>query len=227
MLLAIDTATQVMSLALHDGETLRVELTWRTANNHTTELAPTVRDMLARADITLDDLTALAVSIGPGSYTGLRIGVALAKGLAAARHLPLVGVSSLDTLAAAQPYVQGSGLIVVIEAGRGRVIAATYRWRKGGWDKRAEPEIMDWETLIASIDGPAAISGEITDEGRQQLVEAQARDVPVTINPGVFRLRRAGFLAEEALRRLREGGDHDPARLAPLYVKTRDLPGTP
>jgi tRNA threonylcarbamoyladenosine biosynthesis protein TsaB len=112
ILLAIDTATQIMSLALHDGDSLRAEVTWHTANNHTAELAPAVRDLLARSDTSLDDLTALAVSIGPGSYTGLRIGVALAKGLAAARGLPLVGVSSLDTLAAAQPYVQGSGLVV-------------------------------------------------------------------------------------------------------------------
>lgn len=225
MLLAIDTATQVMSLALHDGDSLRAEVTWHTANNHTAELAPTVRDLLARSDTSLDDLTALAVSIGPGSYTGLRIGVALAKGLAAARGLPLVGVSSLDTLAAAQPYVQGSGLVVVVEAGRGRVIAATYRWRRGRWDNRGEPEALDWDTLIASIDGPAALSGDINAEARALLEEAQARGVPITINAPVYRLRRAGFLAEEALARLRAGGDHDAARLGPLYVKTRDLPG--
>lgn len=225
MLLAIDTATQVMSLALHDGNSLRAEVTWHTANNHTAELAPAVRDLLARCGITARDLTALGVSVGPGAYTALRIGVALAKGLAAACSLPLVGVSSLDTLAAAQPYAQGCGLVVVVEAGRGRVVAATYRWRRGRWDNRGEPEVLDWDTLIASIDGPAAISGEISAAGQARLAEAQARGVPITINPPVYRLRRAGFLAEEALARLRAGGDYDPTRLVPLYVKTRDLPG--
>jgi hypothetical protein len=105
------------------------------------------------------------------------------------------------------------------------VIAATYRWRRGRWDNRGEPEALDWDTLIASIDGPAALSGDINAEARALLEQAQVRGVPITINAPVYRLRRAGFLAEEALARLRAGGDHDAARLAPLYVKTRDLPG--
>jgi endonuclease/exonuclease/phosphatase (EEP) superfamily protein YafD len=85
---------------------------------------------------------------------------------------------------------------------------------------------MDWDTLIASIDGPAALSGDINAEARAALADAQARGVPVTLNAPVHRLRRAGFLAEEALARLSDGGDHDARLLAPLYVKTRDLPGT-
>lgn len=226
MLLAIDTATQVMSLALHDGDSLRAESTWHTANNHTAELAPAVRELLARSETALDALTALAVCVGPGSYTGLRIGVALAKGLAAARDLPLVGMSSLDILAAAQPYVPANALVVVVAAGRGRVVAATYRWRRGRWGHRGEPEALDWDTLIASIDGPAALSGDINAEGRAALAAAQARGVPITLNAPVYRLRRAGFLAEEALARLAAGGDFSADRLAPLYVKTRDLPGT-
>jgi tRNA threonylcarbamoyladenosine biosynthesis protein TsaB len=224
MLLAIDTATQYLSLALHDGDALRAEQTWFSPNMHTVQLAPAVRLMLERADLGVDALTALAVSTGPGSYTGLRIGVALAKGLAAARGLPLVGVPALDILAAAQPHFQG-GMIAVAQAGRGRIIAAPYQWRKGRWKGRGEAQLMDWATLIASIDGAALLTGEIDEIGRAAIAEAAAREVPITLAPAVYRLRRAGFLAEEAWARLREPNDSFPAAaVTPLYVKTKDIP---
>ncbi len=224
MLLAIDTATQNLSLALHDGAAVRAEQTWFSPNMHTVQLAPAVRDLITRADLTMDDLTALAVSTGPGSYTGLRIGVALAKGLAAARGIPLVGIPTLDILAAGQPHFQG-GLIAVAQAGRGRIIAATYQWRKGHWKARGEAQLLDWPTLIGSIDGAAIITGEIDETGRTAISEAAANDLPVTLAPGAFRLRRAGFLAEEAWDRLRDATEAFPAAdVTPIYVKTKDIP---
>jgi tRNA threonylcarbamoyladenosine biosynthesis protein TsaB len=224
MLLAIDTATKVMSIALHDGRAVLAEHTWHTANNHTVELAPAVYDMLEQCDVGVARLTALAVSIGPGSYSGLRVGVAMAKGLASARSLPLIGVSSLDTIAAGQPHYQG-GLVVVVQAGRGRVTVGRYQWRKGRWSHRGEPTLMDWETLIASIDGTAYLAGEVDEQGHLALAEAAEQHVPVTLLPAAFRLRRAGFLAEEAWERLNTGKDRfDAASVAPIYIKTKDSP---
>ena len=164
-LLAIDTATQSISIALHDGQQMLAEQTWISENHHTVELAPAVRALLINAHLTAADLSGLAVSIGPGSYTGLRIGVALAKGIATAQRIPLVGVSTLDILAAEQPQTHGA-LILVLQAGRGRVVTARYHWRKGQWKPRGEAQNMDWETLINSIDGAATLSGEISPEGR-------------------------------------------------------------
>ena len=224
MLLAIDTATQYISLALHDGDAIRAEQTWFSPNAHTVELAPAVRAILQQADLTTADLTAMAVSIGPGSYTGLRIGVALAKGIASARGLPLVGVGTLDVLAAAQSHFNG-GLIVVVQAGRGRVIAATYQWRKGRWKQRSEPQLMNWATLIASVDGPACLTGEVNETGREAVASAAAQDVPIILAPAVSRLRRAGYLAEEGWTRLRETPDgFQAASVVPVYVTTKDIP---
>ena len=224
MLLAIDTATQYISLALHDGDAIRAEQTWFSPNAHTAELAPAVRAILQQADLATADLTAIAVSIGPGSYTGLRIGVALAKGVASAKGLPLVGIGTLDILAAAQPHFQG-GLIVVVQAGRGRVIAATYQWRKGRWKQRSEPQLMNWATLIASVDGPACLTGEVNETGRDAVASAAAQDVPIILAPAVARLRRAGYLAEEAWTRLREEPDgFQAASVVPVYVITKDIP---
>jgi tRNA threonylcarbamoyladenosine biosynthesis protein TsaB len=227
MLLAIDTATQVISLALHDGLSLRAEQTWHTANNHTAELAPAVITLLDRCGVGVNDLTALAVSIGPGSYSGLRIGVALAKGMASAHKLPLVGVSTLDILASAQPYYAGNALIVAVEAGRARVIAATYRWSKGRWVHRGDAQTMDWDMLFNSVDGPAYLTGDMTEAGMDALKAAQTRDVPIKLIPAVYRLRRAGFLAQEALERLdteEDDGAFEAARITPIYVKTKDIP---
>lgn len=225
MLLAIDTATRLMSLALHDGDNLLAEQSWQTDNRHTTELVPAIEHLLEVTDRSISDLTALGVSIGPGSYTGLRIGVALAKGLATVHSLPLVGVTTLDTLAAGQPYYQsGSGLVSVVQAGRGRIIIKTYRWRKGRWNSHAEPRLMNWETLLASIDGPAHITGEIDTNGIERITEAQEKDIPVSIAPPAHRMRRAGFLAEYAWEKLREAQDDETAynasQLLPIYVKS-------
>ena len=215
-----------MSLALHDGLELRAEQTWHTANNHTAELAPALRVLLERCEVTLDDLTALAVCSGPGSYTGLRIGVSLAKGIASVHNLPLIGVTTLDTLAAAHPYFSGHALVPLVEAGRGRVIAATYHWRQGTWTHRGDAHITNWQALLQNIDGPAYLTGDIDPEGYEAIREAQAQQIPVKLTPAVYRLRRSGFLAEVALARMEKfGADHfDPALLVPEYVQSKDIP---
>jgi tRNA threonylcarbamoyladenosine biosynthesis protein TsaB len=225
MLLAIDTATQTISVALHDTHAVLYEQTWHSANQHTTELAPAIQGVLARAPA---PLTAVAVCIGPGTYTGLRVGVALAKALAGARSLPLVGVSSLDILAAAQPQLSGA-LLAVVGGGRSRVTAGVYQWRKGKWRPRGDAQNMDWDTLLRSIDGAATLTGEIDAVGRAAIAAAQADGVPLAVMPGAFRLRRAGFLAEEALARLRETDDEPAhafpaAAVVPVYTRTKDAP---
>lgn len=226
MLLALDTATRFMSLALHDGTELIAEYTARIGNHHTTALAPTVQSLLQSCEVGMSDLTAVAVSIGPGSYTGVRIGVAMAKGIATVNHLPLVGMSTLDTLAYGQPNIpSGNALIAVVQAGRGRIIVQSYRWRKGGWGSRTEPKLMDWETLIATIDGAATISGEISADGIEAIQSAQKNDIPVTIASAGNRLRRAGFLAESAYQKLtstEDKSEFEAANLLPVYVKSED-----
>ena len=85
---------------------------------------------------------------------------------------------------------------------------------------------MDWEKLIANIDGAAYITGEINAEGVEALTTAQQNNIPVTIAPPAQRLRRAGFLAEVAWERLREAEDKsifDPSLLLPVYIKTESV----
>jgi len=103
VLLAIDTATHLIGLALYDGTQVINQSVWTSDNYHTVELAPAIEKALKKSSIDHGDLGAIAVASGPGSFTGLRIGIALAKGLALVQQKPIIGVPTLDTLALAQP----------------------------------------------------------------------------------------------------------------------------
>jgi len=213
MLLALDTATRFASLALHDGRVLRYEVTWEAGRQHTTQLMPRLVAALEELQLGPDALSAVAVSLGPGSFTGLRVGMAVAKGLALARGIPLVGVPTLDILAAAQGGSRYP-LVAVLQAGRGRLCAARYHWR-GGWHRREGPFLTTWEDLLATITRPTLLCGEIDERGHQMIQETGDR---VTVLPPAHCLRRAGFLAELAWERLRRGETDDPATLSPLYL---------
>jgi tRNA threonylcarbamoyladenosine biosynthesis protein TsaB len=216
MLLAIDTATRAVSLALSDGQTILAESTWLTSNHHTVELTPALHDLLARAGVSPPNLTALAVTRGPGSYTGLRIGMSLAKGLALAASppLPIISIPTLDVTAAAQPHL-ADRLCAVAQAGRKRINAGYYRWGEDeGWQVDSEPFITEWGTLLETITGTWQVAGEIDPAGR----EAVSHRSQVLVAPLAARLRRAGYLAQLAYRKLSAGQPADPALAAPVYL---------
>jgi len=103
MLLAIDTSTEWIGIALFNGTNVLAEQTWRSKNYHTVELIPAIKDMLTKTQTKPSSLTGVGVALGPGSFTGLRIGLSAAKGIALGQNLPVAGIPSLEILAAAQP----------------------------------------------------------------------------------------------------------------------------
>ena len=216
MLLAIDTATRWTGLALHDGRFVVAESGWRAVNTQTVELSPAVAQMLGRAGCQATDLVAVAVAIGPGSYTGLRIGLGFAKGLAIANQTKLLGISTLDIVAAAQAEAP-SALVVVAEAGRRRVCAGRYQWQGGkGWQSDGQPDIMSWPELLAAVDPPVVFAGEISPEAAK-LIRGAGKDYRQV--SAAHSLRRAGYLAEIGWNHLRRGWTDDPAALAPIYLR--------
>ena len=215
MLLAIDTATARASIALHDGQTLRCECTWEAANRHTVTLAARIVQSLEASEVTPADLTAVAVCIGPGSYTGVRIGVAMAKGMAVAGQLPLIGIPTLDILTAAQPADERP-LYAIFAAGRKRAGFARYRWSDGGWHAETEVSVETWGDFFAQIAEPALLVGEIE---MAELPASAHASTALTFPAPALHLRRAGFLADMAWARLRAGQTDDPATLQPLYAR--------
>ncbi len=215
MLVAIDTATDQASLALHDGFRVHVEHTWEAPRRQTTELVPRLAAAMEQLDLKPRQLSGVAVTRGPGSFTGLRIGLSVAKGLAVAQGLPLVGVPTLDVVAAAQGRDRRQ-LAAVLQAGRGRISVAVYRWQFGGWQIQEEPRLTTWANLEKELGEPTLFCGEIDRAGAE--VVARLGDRAVLL-PAPWRLRRAAFLAELGWQRLNRGDTDDPASLTPIYLK--------
>jgi tRNA threonylcarbamoyladenosine biosynthesis protein TsaB len=227
MILAIDTATRWTAVGLHDGTAVIAEFGWFSAMTQTVELAPAVTDLLAKARLDWADLKAVAVAIGPGSYTGLRIGLAVAKGIALANGTPLIGVPTLDIVAHSLPE-SAAPLAVVAEAGRTRVCAGFYRWQPqrpggrnrkaaaAGWQMAGAPVIESWPALIDMAAAGTVFAGEISPEATR-LIRAQDKELRL-VSPAAA-ARRAGYLAEIGWRRLRRHEDDDPGSLAPIYLR--------
>lgn len=217
-LLALDTSSRTVGLALYDGVQVLSELAWTSQDYHTVELAPALADLLARCQIGVKDLSVIGVAIGPGSFTGLRIGLALAKGLALAQKLPLVGLPTLDILAAAQP-VSAPALASVLHAGRGRLAVGWYQATGQSWQPAAPVEVLSPTDLADRIQTPTLVCGELDEEGRRIL--GRKRKL-ITLASPAHSLRRPSFLAELAWERWQSGQMDDPASLAPIYLHYND-----
>jgi tRNA threonylcarbamoyladenosine biosynthesis protein TsaB len=223
MLLAIDTSTRIASLALYDGTSVRAELTWETGDHHTVELMPRIVDLLNQISASIDQVTGLAVAIGPGSFTGVRVGVAAAKGLALARNIPLVGVRSSDIVAYAQP-LGNDQLVVLVQAGRGRFIAAQYDQVDNEWRQVGDYLLTNARELGQDWLKPITICGELSSSDRATISQRLGDRVHIA-SPAVS-LRRAGYLAEIGWQKIQSGHSDDPAKLQPIYVAPVALEGS-
>ena len=214
MLLALDTSTRSTGVALYDGIQVLAETVWLSHDHHTVELAPAVADTLARAGVKVSDLQVLGVATGPGSFTGLRIGLALAKGISLVRRLPLVGIPTLDILAAAQP-VSTLPLAAVLRAGRGRLAVGWYRVVQNAWQSEQPVQVFTPQELSRQIVKPTLVCGELSQEERRLLARKRKNVILATPSQS---LRRPSFLAELAWNRWQSGQLDDPNTLAPIYL---------
>jgi len=146
VLLAFDTATPQVSLALHDGSDVVVELTSERPMKHGEQLAPLIAAGLERAGVTRHDLTALAVGVGPGPFTGLRVGLVTARTLAMVLEIPVYGVCSLDVLALEAAPTLGTPFLVATDARRKEVYLASY----DADGSRVEGPVVEKPALVAS-----------------------------------------------------------------------------
>ena len=217
MLLAVDTSTAQVGLALHDGGQVISEYAWRSSQRHTVELAPAISELLTRCGLTMDDVRALGIALGPGSFTSLRVGLSLVKGLALSRHLPLIGIPTLDILAAAQ-LASKLPLAVLIQAGRGRYALGWYKNSKKGWQATDPARVVTIKALLDEIMNPSIICGELTSEDRHKLEENKN----VHLASPAQSVRRPAVLAELAWAKWQTGEVDDEATLAPIYLHTAE-----
>lgn len=218
LLVAMDTATRWAGVALYDGETVRAEASWRSRNNHSVELMPALDRMLAQQNVSAEHLAAVAVARGPGSFTGLRIGMSVAKGLAQAQEIPILGVPTLEILTVPHSE-QRRPIWAVIQAGRGRLCAALFRRRRGRWRQDGDLRLTTVEELAPLITGRCLACGELSPAEQAYLAEHCEADL-VFARPSLT-MRRPACLAELGWERFQKGEADDLATLSPIYLHTQ------
>ena len=157
-ILAVDTATESCSVAVIDGDILLAESTSHTGQTHSRQLLPILDTVLVQAGLKTAQLDGFAVSVGPGSFTGLRIGISAVKGLAYCLNRPVAGVSSLQTLAfqcGQKPYL----ICPVIDARKKEVYFGHYRFNKGRLEKKGQERVASPAQAIRGIQEPCLFVG--------------------------------------------------------------------
>lgn len=218
MILAIDTSTKQLGLAVLDGERVVSSYTVLAEYPHAVELPGAVQRVLKEAHTTLDRLEALVVDIGPGSFTGLRIGVAFVKALAFSTKKPVVAVPSLDVLAAGVPFAQ-QPVAVILDARQHNVYAALYRPHEGVLRKTTDYFLGKPDDFLSQLKGPVIILGDGIARYRDQIFAACPQ---AEFAPPEFWLPNPATLARLGAARLAKGEQDDPATLVPLYLYPLD-----
>jgi tRNA threonylcarbamoyladenosine biosynthesis protein TsaB len=220
-LLALDTATASGGVALVRGAVVLAEEAWQSGGQQTATVLPAAARLWERAGLSPQDLDAVAVSLGPGSYTGLRVGLSLAKGFALARGLPLVGVPTLEAVAY-QHREASAALCAVVAAGRGMYHVGTFVRRRGGVVQEGDYAVLDAAELaarLAAAPRPPLLCGELYPDLVASLRAAGPPAPGVRYATPAAALRRPAFLAELALARLDAVRPADAAGLQPLYLR--------
>jgi tRNA threonylcarbamoyladenosine biosynthesis protein TsaB len=206
-LLALDTSTDWAGVALTDGAAL-AEMNWTAGRHQTTQVMPEVVRLLSVMGIDASCLGAVAVAIGPGSFSGLRVGMALANGIAVASGIPIIGVSTLELTVHGWSSMPGSA-VGVIKAGRTRY----------GWASESDIAIPTSGDISELIDfvragGHGLVLGELSEEDAIRIRELTRAVVP----PPPTRQRRAGALARIGWQRWQSGAADPATVLEPIYL---------
>lgn len=215
--LAFDTSTSFLTVAVSNNNKLLAEWNSNAQKDHSSRLMPAVERVLAEAGITVNDLRGIIVGQGPGSYTGLRIGVTTAKTLAWSLNIALLGVSSLSALAysaARTTVICGDDCYYVpcIDARRGQVFSAVYAIKSGQWQLVSEEglyQFADWQQRVAELGNVLFIGQDLEkfEISAQQLVQPH------------FQYTRAAALLELGVVRIQAGERTDVMTFTPEYLR--------
>jgi tRNA threonylcarbamoyladenosine biosynthesis protein TsaB len=214
-ILALESATLAGGAALLDGERLVGETTLSIALTHSERMMAVVDRLLSDCGWSPRDLEGLAVSIGPGSFTGLRVGVATMKGLALALDLPVAPVPTLDALAATLPFA-AAPVCPLLDARKGEVYCSLYRWQGNAMARQWDYLALAPDVAAARLDGPVIVLGDGVVTCRPYL--ARLGDA-VMEAPPARRLPSPGVVAQLGHALLSAGKGLDAEALVPLYLR--------
>ncbi len=213
--LSIDTSNLVLSVAVAEEHKLLGEYTTNLKKNHAIRLMPAIAALMAELDVPPSELSGIAVAHGPGSYTGVRMGVTTAKSMAWSLGIPLVGVSSLEALAANIPYFAGR-VCPLFDARRGQAYTSLFQ---NGTRVQADQLCLmeEWTVRLAEEAVPVLFLGDDVVIHRQT-IEKNMGSLAVIGQPE-WNVPRAGYIARIGLKRLQEGLTMDVDAFAPQYLQ--------
>ena len=218
LILAFETSAKACSVALHDGQKLLAESYQNTGLTHSQTLMVMAEDLLKSCGKTAADVTHLAVAAGPGSFTGVRIGVSAAKGFAWGAELPVYGVSTLQSMALSLGALEGH-VCCCMDARRKQVYNAVFLADDGELTRVCDDRAISLEELkmeLEHIDGPIYLVGD----GAELTHKTLSGDIPDLILPPEHRRQqRASGVALAALEAIRRGENADGAALQPNYLR--------
>jgi len=217
IILAIDTATVSASVAVMDGDAVLYETNTTVRRHHGEGLMPMIDHVVTAAGIDLGDIGLFAVTVGPGSFTGLRVGISTVKGLALVNDAPIAAVSTLDALAAGAAPLSGS-LCALMDAGRGDVYAAFYEGVDGEPVKVCDDALVRPEPFLKSLpDAPVFFVG-----GGTIVYDSTIRSVMGTrciIAPQRCHYIRGSVVGAAGLKKLHEGDIVKRENVIPRYFR--------
>ncbi len=218
LILALETATIVSSVALATEKRLLSEITAAAALTHSETLQPHISMAFDMAGIRREDIDAIAVSLGPGSFTGLRIGLAAAKAMAYAWQVPLIGVGTMPALAMGCPWT-GAKTAVMIDAQKGSVYLSLYEWEDGSPKEVWPTEIVPLDKAVERlgvIGERVMLAGDIV---ARKLTPSYNLPPNLFVAPPAVVLPRAASVAALGLLRLANGQPDNLMNLEPLYIR--------
>jgi tRNA threonylcarbamoyladenosine biosynthesis protein TsaB len=218
--LAFDTSSEVLSAGLFDGDSRIGEIEQPLFTRHSSTLAPTLDALLKSRRMAVDDVDLIAVGLGPGSFTGLRVGVTTAKVLAYASEKKLVGILSFEAMAAVAPQTEG-WIVTVGDAKKEKLYAAIFERRKGKLELLAKPFLTGIDEVLKQIKKPAIFLGESALPYRGK-IENFKKFACRVLDEKETRHPKAQGVARLALERAGHKKFSDPFGLEPFYVHPRD-----
>jgi tRNA threonylcarbamoyladenosine biosynthesis protein TsaB len=219
LVLGLETSTQRSSVALVNENGVLASASLGLPRRHGEFVAPAIRFCLDHAGLDFDRVAGVAVGLGPGLYTGLRVGIATAQSIAAARSLPVVGMCGLDVLAFRERYVRRL-ICAVIDARRGELFWAFYRSAPGGVQRLGDIELGTGDRLAAEIEeqGDECL---VVGDGALTIAD-QLRGVGAEVAGPDNAWPDAAELAELAVPRFIREETQRPAQLKPIYLRQAD-----
>ena len=218
--LGMDTTTTFGSIALAEETSILAEWSLNVPRTHAGRLLPGIQRLLRETGVQLEQLGGVAVTIGPGSFTGLRIGLATAKTMAMVTGKPLVGITTLDVLAESVPGATGM-ICPALDARRGELYTALYRRDdKGGTARLTDYLAVTPQALLERIEEPALLLGDGIRTYGEQLTRESGSEI--TLAPMEYDHPRASTLCRLALERLSSQEPTSPRDLGALYIRPSD-----